>query len=185
MAGFSKITGGLSKVISANNSFLFASSIAETDSDALSIAEYALSMARISATGSTELDGSDTVDYYGIAPSISDRTGLVVYMTESFATVDLAKADSGEKMPGIGIISHDADNVVSVRTLSGLVSTTYVDSDADVETGDKIFMSNLETGKVTNVPPETGVLQVIGISRSDPVDSKIELLWDPKFTVYL
>jgi len=188
MSELSRITGGnLSKLVGTNSSSSFTSSFASFDSDAVSIAEYALSMARISATGSEEADGSDTIDFYSIAASTAvDRVGLVVYMTESFATVDLAAGALKDKMPAIGIISHDRDVTVGVRSLSGLVSDVKVDSDADVETGDKIFMSVVETGKVSNIPPEDfGVVQSVGIAKSDPINSKISIMWDPKIAIYL
>lgn len=78
----------------------------------------------------------------------------VVCVGESDGKVYLAKADDWTTMPAIGItrVAVDADETVEVYQTG---KVTNVRREADFSYDDKIFVSELTTGKVTNDPTET------------------------------
>ena len=77
-----------------------------------------------------------------------------VCVGESDAKVYLAKADSSTTMPAIGIAQAAAaiDETVYVYQ-TGKVTSVLRDADFDYD--DLVFVSPLNAGKLTNVPPET------------------------------
>lgn len=92
----------------------------------------------------------------------SDREGRFVYMTGLPNTVGLTKADDEARMPAFGIITFDNNTSVKVRKLADKIFDAKVDSDASPVVGGNLFVSPIESGKVTNIAPTIGVNQRVG-----------------------
>ena len=104
--------------------------------------------------GGKNLNIFDDSIQFSIPPSdatIGNRTGRVVYQTHIANTVDLADAGAASKVPAFGVIVHDSDIFVKVRTKVGIVVDVKFDTlSTTLVPGDHIFLSKQELGKVTN-----------------------------------
>ena len=135
------------------------STVSEGASECCSIAEStgtrAESLARL---------GIEHENEYGIAMG-TDREGKIVGIdgTGSYNVV-LAKASDENKMPAIGVIMEDDGSTVRMRAINELYDSIAIDSDAvdgGVSKSDKLFVSGVESGKLSNIPPEEGVNQFV------------------------
>jgi len=135
------------------------STVSEGASECCSIAEStgtrAESMARL---------GIEHENEYGIAMG-ADREGKIVGIdgTGSYNVV-LAKASEENKMPAIGVIMEDDGSTIRMRAINELYDSIAIDSDAvdgGVSENDKLFVSGVESGKLSNIPPEEGVNQFV------------------------
>lgn len=105
----------------------------------------------------------------------SGREGRFVYKTGVGNQVDLAKADDESTMPAFGVITYDGDTTVQVRMLADMIDNIKADSNASPIAGANIFISPVESGKVTNIAPETGVSQRVGNANRDVSEANVEL----------
>lgn len=105
----------------------------------------------------------------------SNREGRFVYKTGVGNQVALANASDEATMPAFGIITYDGDTTVQVRQLADMIDSVKVDSDASPIAGANIFISSVESGKVTNIAPNMGVSQRIGNANRDASEGYLEL----------
>jgi len=156
--------------------------VADSISDANeSVADRTESLARFLST-------ADLHAYTITASSAGvPREGRLVYLTTSANTVGLAKANAEVTMPAFGVILHDGDTSVKVKTLNNLYQEVKADSDAAVGAGDNIFISPIEGGKVTETAPTVDgqVVQFIGNSDQAVSSANIDLQFQPALTVTL
>lgn len=138
--------------------------------------------------GGVNLNLLDDSATFAITPSTASgsRQGLVVKLSGS-ETVKLAKADASANMPGFGVIVHDSDTSVKVRSRSGLILVTKADSDAaNIQPGSSLFASLTQAGRVTNVAPEVvGYCQKIGTANKAPSSGHIECVFNPEVPISL
>lgn len=138
----------------------------DRSSEATSISERGQSLARLAQTAEQ-------------AYSISfgqNREGKLVYMTGIAGQVDLVNASNESKMPAIGIITEDIETTVMVRQLPDIYPNIKVDSDANPVVGADLFVSTIETGKISNNAPSTaGVVQRVGSAYNSLSEGNISL----------
>lgn len=128
-------------------------------------------------------EATGIIKYYAISPSTANRTGKLVCISDG-PLVDLTDAKTINKMPAIGVIIHDGDTSIAARIASGDVQNVKVDSTASsigISDKDNLFVSDIELGKITNIPPTilTHVLQRIGQARENLSEGNIDIIWGP------
>lgn len=103
------------------------------------------------------------------------REGHFVYMTGTSGKVALANASDEGKMPAIGIIMQDLENEVKVRMLPDQYTDIKLDSNASPIVGANLFISDVETGKISNLAPSIGVAQRVGVAESAPSVANVDV----------
>ena len=141
--------------------------------------------------GGKNLNIFDDSIQFSIAPSdgtVGDRTGRVVFQTAVANTVDLADAGAATKVPAFGVVVHDADTYVKVRSKVGVVVDAKFDTLSTTPTpGDHMFLSKQELGKVTNNQDfdDAEAVQRLGSCNTGPSEGYIKLnLW-PNPEIYM
>ncbi len=116
----------------------------------------------------------DSTHIYGIA-SGSGRGGLVVYLVSSHADrVGLANAGDVLTANAIGVIKRDYGNSVSVD-FSGSDVDVVPETGISFSFGNSVFLSSLESGRVTNISPSSGVCLKLGSAVKVKPNGKIEI----------
>lgn len=164
---YSVAVGGMFDVVDSSIAHVHSMAVGNQGraSEATSIGRGAESLARLAQEAEIEY----SIDF-GMG-----REGRFVYMTNVANTVGLARADDEARMPAFGVITADNESVVRVRKLSDKIAGIKVDSSANPIVGSNLFISSLESGKVTNIPPVSGVNQRIGSANLAPSSANIEL----------
>ena len=138
--------------------------------------------------GGKNLNIFDDSLQYDIAPSTAfSRRGRLVFQTGVANTVDLVNAGDTSKTPAFGTIVYDGDTFVKVRTKAGSVIECKFDSEASISPGDHLFVSKLETGKVTNDPDpqEVAFYQRIGSANDAPSEGYVKVNFWPNPEIYV
>lgn len=102
-----------------------------------------------------------TNDYFLLTPG-SGQYGAVVYQESTLGrTVEKAIANLMSTSKVIGVITQ-VISATKVEIAMGGDVDCLVETGVSFSPGDDVFLSNLETGKVTNVPPTSGVVARLG-----------------------
>ena len=140
--------------------------IAQGDSEASSIGIRAESIANAAQKAEHT---------YFTAPSVANRTGMLVYKTGTAGIVALAKADNEATMPAFAIVTKDGDSFVNVKMIPDMIQGAKLDSSATPLVGSNLFVSSLQAGRMTNLAPEIGVTQRVGSANTAPSSANIDL----------
>lgn len=154
-----------------------------TDVD--SIANRAVSLAEIAYEVSQFLP-IDAYTFNISASTAGSRVGLLVYQTTTPNTVGLARATSSDTMPAFGVIVQDNNVTCKVKTTPSILTDLKVDSSAAVLAGDTVFVSHLEPGKFSHLPPPSiGVYQIVGYAKTSQSNKLFDLDFSPQISIEL
>lgn len=112
----------------------------------------------------------DTMHIYDIVAG-SNRENLLVYLTASTTKeVALALADAYETATAIGVILADNSTKVSCELLETAGEINCIlENGITASTGDTVFLSASEAGKVTNIPPSIDGQVVLKVGIVDEI----------------
>ncbi len=114
----------------------------------------------------------DNSHIYNIAFG-SNREGLLVYQEFTVDnTVALARSDVYNTSNACGVIKQDFGTSVLVD-FGGDVEV-QAESSISIISGDTLYLSKTEVGKITNVAPDTTIM-IIGVSTQTQVNGTIDV----------